>query len=68
MYLFKKILPKKKSIICDKSIKEFPKIKAIAKRKKIYLIDIKDVKEKLVNNKDLNLNEFSKHEVNIHLE
>ena len=58
MYLFKKILPKKKTIICDKSIKEFPKIKAIARRKKIYLIDIKDIKEKLINIKDLSFNEF----------
>ena len=58
MYLFNKILSKKRSIICDKSIKEFSKLKAIARRKKLYLIDIKDIKEKLTNNKDLCLNEF----------
>ena len=40
MYLFNKILSKKRSIICDKSIKEFSKLKAIARRKKLYLMPL----------------------------
>ena len=58
LYLFKKILKKGKIIISDKSLKEFSYLKKISKRRKLRLIDISKINEKLKKNKNLNLNEF----------
>ena len=58
LYLFEKILKKGKIIISDKSLKEFSYLKKISKRRKLRLIDISKINEKLKKNKNLNLNEF----------
>ena len=58
LLLFKKILPKNKTIISDKNIKEFLILKKIANEKKLKLVDINKVKKKLERNFDLDLNDF----------
>ena len=60
LYLFSKILSKKKTVISDSSIKEFSILKKISKKKQLNLIDIKDTKEKFYKVKNLNLNSFQK--------
>ena len=47
LLLFKNILPKNKTIISDKNIKEFSILKKIANKKKLKLVDIDKVKKKL---------------------
>ena len=56
--LFKNILSKGKTIICDKSIKEFKFLKKIANRRKLKIIDISVINKKISKIKNLNLNEF----------
>ncbi len=58
MHLFTRILKKNKTIICDKKIKEFSRIKSISKKRNLHLIDIKNTMEMLTNIKNLNFNEF----------
>ena len=58
LHLFENILSKKRTIISDKSLKQFKLLKNIAKKKNIRLIDISDIKRKLENNKNLELNDF----------
>ena len=58
LLLFKNILPKNKTIISDKNIKEFLILKKIANKKKLKLVDINKVKKKLERNFDLDLNDF----------
>ena len=58
LHLFKEILTSKKNIILDKSIREFPILKKISKRKNFRIIEIEKIKSKLVQNKFLNLREF----------
>ena len=58
MRLFEKILSKQKVIISDKSIKEFSVLKKISKKRKLRLIDISLIKEKIKEIDNLNLNEF----------
>ena len=57
LLLFKNIILKKRSIISDKSIKEFSILKKISKKKDLRLIDITQTKEKILK-KNLNLSEF----------
>ena len=57
LLLFKKILSKNKTVISDKSIKEFSILKKISKNRDLRLVDINSIK-KLKNVKDLNFNEF----------
>ena len=56
--LFKEILPHKKSIITDTSIKEFSKLKQISKKNKLKIIDINPIKRKLKNKFKLEMNNF----------
>ena len=56
--LFKEILPHKKSIITDTSIKEFSKLKQISKKNKLQIIDINPIKRKLKNKLKLEMNNF----------
>ncbi len=59
LQLFKNILPEKNFVITDKSIKEFSVIKNISKKRKLCLIDIEKIKEKLIKKKAfLKLNNF----------
>ena len=58
LLLFSKILTKKKVVISDKSIKEFSILKKISKQRKLTLIDVGKIIEKLHKLKDLNLKEF----------
>ena len=58
LLLFKKILSKNKTVISDKSIKEFSILKKISKNRDLRLVDINSIKKKLKNVKDLNFNEF----------
>ena len=58
LLLFSKILKKKKVVISDKSIKEFSILKKISKQRKLTLIDVGKIIEKLHKLKDLNLKEF----------
>ena len=58
LLLFKKVLSKKKTMIVDKSIKEFSILKKISKKKDLRLVDISSIKKKLKNKNNLKLNEF----------
>jgi len=58
LLLFSKLLPKKKTIITDKNIKEFPILKKISKQRKLRLIDINKLSDKLKKIKNINFNEF----------
>ena len=49
LILFSEILSKKKTVISDKSIKEFIKIKKISRVKDLNLIDISKIEKKLEN-------------------
>ncbi len=57
LLLFNKIILKKRTIISDKSIKEYKIIKKIAKKRDLRLVDIAQIKEK-INKKNLNFNEI----------
>ncbi len=56
--LFKKILSKGKTIISDKTIKEFDFLKKIANRRKLKIIDVSVINKKISKIKNLKLNEF----------
>ncbi len=59
MILFNNILNKRKTVISDSSIKEFSNLEKISKRKKLNLIDINPLMNKLQKDKKVNfLNEF----------
>ncbi len=58
LLLFKKILGKKKFIVCDKSIKEYSVLKKISRNKNLRLIDSGIIKKKLEKLKNLNFNEL----------
>ena len=58
LLLFNKILSKKKVVISDGSIKEFPVLKKISKKRKLRLIEISDIKKKLDKLLNLKLNKF----------
>ena len=58
LLLFSKLLPKKKTIITDKNIKEFPILKKISKQRKLRLIDISKISDELKKIKNINFNEF----------
>ena len=55
LILFKKILSKNSSIVLDKTIKQFFFLKKIAKKRKLRLIEISKIIEK-INNKPANIN------------
>ena len=56
--LFEEILPQKKFIITDKSIKEFSKLKQISKKNKLKIIDINPIKKRLKKKLKLEMNNF----------
>ncbi len=56
--LFKDIISPKKTLISDKSIKEFQILEKISKKKQFRLIEINLIKKKLSKIKDLGFNEF----------
>ena len=56
--LFKNILSKGKTIISDKTIKEFDFLKKIANRRKLKIIDVSVINKKISKIKNLKLNEF----------
>ena len=58
LVLFKKILPKKRIVISDKSIKEYSILKKICKKRELHLINALSIKKKLEKNLDSQLNEF----------
>ncbi len=58
LYLFKNLIKKRKSVICNSSIKEFLLLKSISKKRKLKLIDSKKIENKLKDNSNLKLNEF----------
>ncbi len=60
LILFNKLLGEKKTIITDKSIKEFLILKKISKKRNLKLIDISKIKEKLNKYSDLKFNDFQK--------
>ncbi len=47
LLLFKKVLTKKKALICDKNIKQYSILKNISKKRSLRLIDITSIKTKL---------------------
>ena len=58
LQLFKKNLSANKTIISDKSIKEFPLLKKISLKRNMKLIDISSIEERLKNQSILELNQF----------
>ena len=58
LLLFNSILSKNKTVITDKSLKEYSLLKNICKKKKLHLIDISSTQEKIKKNINLKLNEF----------
>ena len=59
MILFNNLLAKRKTIISDSSIKEFNNLKKISKRKKLHIIDIITLQDKLHKDEKINFfNEF----------
>ncbi len=57
LQLFKKILPKKKTIISDNALKEFTVLKKISSNRRLNLIDISKIERKLMNT-NLKFNNF----------
>ena len=51
-------MPQRGIIISDKSIKEFPILKNISKKRNLRFIDINSIKRKTKKNFDLSLNKF----------
>ena len=58
LLLFNKILPNKKTIITDRSLKEFKKIKKNFKKRELNLIDVTSINERINKDRKLGLNEF----------
>ncbi len=58
LMLFKNVLPQKKTIISDSSLKEFLTLKKISKKRTLRLIDIKKTKSKLEKIKGLKFKDF----------
>ena len=58
LILFRNVMSNKKTIITDKSIKEFSLLKRISKNRKLRLIDIESVKEKIKKDKKIKYNQF----------
>ena len=58
LILFRNVMTNKKTIISDKSIKEFSLLKRISKNRKLRLIDIESVKEKIKKDKKIKYNQF----------
>ena len=58
LLLFNSILSKNKTVITDKSLKEYSLLKNICKKKKLRLIDISSTQEKIKKYRNLKLNEF----------
>ena len=58
LFLFNSILSKNKTVITDKSLKEYSLLKNICKKKKLRLIDISSTQEKIKKKRNLKLNEF----------
>ena len=60
LYLFKKILLKKSNIISDESIKQFPILKKISKKRKLHLISICKIMDRINIVPKLTFNIFQK--------
>ena len=60
LYLFKKILLKKSNIISDESIKQFPILKKISKKRKLHLINISKIMDRINIIPKLTFNIFQK--------
>ena len=58
LHLFENILPSKKTIISDRFIPEFSKLKKISRKRNLRLIDCNSIKEKLSNKRNLRMNDF----------
>ncbi len=58
LVLFKNIIPEKKTIIADSSIKQFETLKKISKKRNLNLIDANIIEKKLYNFLDNKYNEF----------
>ena len=58
LHLFRNVIKKRRVIICDRTIKEFSLLKRISKKRKLKLIDINKILEKLKKNALFNLSEF----------
>ena len=58
MLLFKKILPKRKTIITDRFIKEFSILKNVSKKKKCHLVDVNLIRAKIDPALNSKFNEF----------
>ena len=58
LVLFKNIIPEKKTIIADSSIKQFKTLKKISKKRNLNLIDANIIEKKLYNFLDNKYNEF----------
>ena len=58
MLLFKKILPKRKTIITDRFIKEFSILKNVSKKKKCHLVDVNLIRAKIDPVLNSKFNEF----------
>ena len=58
LLLFKNILPKKKILISDKSLKEFLILKKISKKRRLKLIDISTIEDYLKTNYGSKFNKF----------
>ena len=60
LYLFEKILLKKSNIISDESIKQFPILKKISKKRKLHLINISKIMDRINIVPKLTFNIFQK--------
>ena len=60
LILFNNLLSKKKTIISDSSIKQYQILKKISKRRKLNLIDSKQIEERIENKKNLKLIKFQR--------
>ena len=58
MLLFNKILSKRKTVISDKTLKEFALLKKISKKRQFRLIDISSIVKKLNKKKNIKLKNF----------
>ena len=56
LILLNNILSKKKIVITDKSINQFPEIKKVSKKNQLQLIDISKIENKLKRNSKFNFN------------
>ena len=60
LILFNNLLSKKKTIISDSSIKQYQILKKISERRKLNLIDSKQIEERIENKKNLKLIKFQR--------